>query len=390
MDELSFTDEEVCRELAKFGYYNVPPETVSAFKRELEDIIKEERSGNSSLSTITDISCNQTVANDEVLSRRTTDVVRPASHFDSGNFHNPISREVDYSTKYSHSSGQTSTDADVVSTNHTAELEFGLRNEPDHSHMRLNSRSSGNAADVIGLKSCLKKPVPLRGLENENRFHLGGVDARSDVDDVTSVTDDSASQASSTGTERRVIKRKVLRKQNGRIEIHNESISENDSDLSYLGGQMRNLNMNVLNDRPTSAPPRSHSSDSRHHLSHAACREHLNYNLPDGYQGLKALIRPMSCEPHMRNIKKADPVSRYQKYRQSWNACKAPGERTHHQLRWDIREQMLQQDQVVVKRPQPVHQPNSYVVPGDKKRKTLRWQIRNDLAQGIKPPSVFD
>lgn len=95
--------------------------------------------------------------------------------------------------------------------------------------MKLNSHSSGKATDAIALKSCLKKPVPPRGLENENRFRLGGVNARSDTDDVMSVSDDNASQASSTSTEHRVIKRKVLRKQNGRVEIHNESIAENDS-----------------------------------------------------------------------------------------------------------------------------------------------------------------
>ena len=62
-----------------------------------------------------------------------------------------------------------------------------------------------------------------------------------------------------------------------------------------------------------------------------------------------AVIRPMSCEPHMKNIKKSDPVQRYQKYRQSWDMCRAPGERSHNQLRWDIREQMLHHDQVVTK-----------------------------------------
>jgi len=43
-----------------------------------------------------------------------------------------------------------------------------------------------------------------------------------------------------------------------------------------------------------------------------------------------------------------------------------------------------------VKKPQRNYRANSYVIPSDKKRKTLRWQIRADLAQGVKPPSVFD
>ena len=57
----------------------------------------------------------------------------------------------------------------------------------------------------------------------------------------------------------------------------------------------------------------------------------------------------MSCEPHVQRIKKSDPVSRYQSYRHSWDACRAPGEKAHKHLRWGVREKMLYHDQVLDK-----------------------------------------
>ena len=57
----------------------------------------------------------------------------------------------------------------------------------------------------------------------------------------------------------------------------------------------------------------------------------------------------MLANPHTRNIRKCDPVSRYQQYSQCWNSQKAPGEKKHNSLRWHVREQMLYQDEVVQK-----------------------------------------
>ena len=57
----------------------------------------------------------------------------------------------------------------------------------------------------------------------------------------------------------------------------------------------------------------------------------------------------MTSNPHTRNIKKSDPVSRYQQYRQSWTAQRAPGEKSHKSLRWHVREHMLYHDEVVEK-----------------------------------------
>ena len=55
------------------------------------------------------------------------------------------------------------------------------------------------------------------------------------------------------------------------------------------------------------------------------------------------------AHPHTRNIKKSDPVARYQQFQQSWQVQKAPGEKNHKNLRWNVREQMLAQDIVYEK-----------------------------------------
>ncbi|ELT99499.1 hypothetical protein CAPTEDRAFT_222343 [Capitella teleta] len=114
------------------------------------------------------------------------------------------------------------------------------------------------------------------------------------------------------------------------------------------------------------------------------------YRLPEDYLGLKALIRPMSKEPHKQHIHKSDPVSQYQKYKNTWSNHRAPGDKAHKGLRWNVRENMLCQDRVVKKKQPTVYVPNQYTIPSDKKRKNLRWQIRNDLAQGQVPPSAFE
>ncbi len=57
----------------------------------------------------------------------------------------------------------------------------------------------------------------------------------------------------------------------------------------------------------------------------------------------------MTAHPHTKNIRKNDPVDRYQQYKQSWTAQRAPGEKTHKHLRWSVREHMLYHDEVVQK-----------------------------------------
>jgi len=36
-------------------------------------------------------------------------------------------------------------------------------------------------------------------------------------------------------------------------------------------------------------------------------------------------------------LKKSDPVSRYHQFKYEWQANKAPGEKSHKNLRWNVR-----------------------------------------------------
>lgn len=62
-----------------------------------------------------------------------------------------------------------------------------------------------------------------------------------------------------------------------------------------------------------------------------------------------------------------------------WNKQKGPGEKSHSDLRWSIREQMLEKH-VIVRRQPRVYRPNEYLIPTEKKRQDLRWVVRSALA----------
>ena len=62
-----------------------------------------------------------------------------------------------------------------------------------------------------------------------------------------------------------------------------------------------------------------------------------------------SVILRKSEHPHTKNIRKSDPVARYQEFRKSWDQQRAPGEKNHKNLRWNVREQMLAQDIVYEK-----------------------------------------
>jgi hypothetical protein len=48
-----------------------------------------------------------------------------------------------------------------------------------------------------------------------------------------------------------------------------------------------------------------------------------------------------------RSSIKANPVKKYQDYQKMWNRHKMPGEKKHSDLRWSIREQMLEKHVIV-------------------------------------------
>ena len=44
---------------------------------------------------------------------------------------------------------------------------------------------------------------------------------------------------------------------------------------------------------------------------------------------------------------KSNPVKKYQEYQKVWNRHRAPGEKKHSDLRWSVREQMLEKHVIV-------------------------------------------
>lgn len=58
-----------------------------------------------------------------------------------------------------------------------------------------------------------------------------------------------------------------------------------------------------------------------------------------------------SCSSQRSQSSRADPLKLYEQYRRVWRKHKAPGEKTHKDLRWSIREQMLEKHVIVKVRP---------------------------------------
>eukprot|EP00128_Syssomonas_multiformis_P009821 Colp12_sorted_trinity150504_noHs@9080 len=80
--------------------------------------------------------------------------------------------------------------------------------------------------------------------------------------------------------------------------------------------------------------------------------------------------------------RRSDPVSRYAQLQQAWKDQAPPGEKNRNDVRWKVRENMLQarmQNTTERKRHDYTHSANTYVVPTTKKRSALRWAVREAL-----------
>lgn len=198
------------------------------------------------------------------------------------------------------------------------------------------------------------------------------------------------------------IKRKVVRKRNGQAQVFDESITESESDISYLNDRLADLHIPLRGEKLVEEDTESETSTITRHLRSRRSSKSVfpsrwsdtgSSETSERYssQPLKSFIRPASAPVKWRHDKKTDPVTRHQMYAEHWKAIKAPGERNHKGLRWHIREQMLYKDDVVLPRQNPrVYVPNTYKVPTEKKRQALRWAVRNSLANREMPYSTFN
>lgn len=349
MEDVDFTDDEISKELADLGYDMIPAEQFRQFKKELFDLIRHERSVSSSSS--------------DASVRRAGETHSQRGHV----------------TQRGHKSA-------AVSCHDERLAQFTLNSNKENVNV-MNSQFTQRQQPVEHSDTADDVTPSATDRSEDGPTRYGDV-----------VLPDRRAATNVSGRPDNMMKRKTLRRcGDGQVSV-SESFTESetveDADVASLEQQLRHTALmnspvsGVSTRRPASAPPCvvRQPSVSHTHRSHTACRQPTTYNLPGDYSGPKSLIRPMSCEPHVQHIKKSDPVSRYQSYRHSWDACRAPGEKSHKRLRWGVREKMLYHDQ----KAQRCYRANSYMIPSDKKRKTLRWQIRMDLAQGVKPPSAFD
>ncbi|XP_071833722.1 centriolar and ciliogenesis-associated protein HYLS1-like [Apostichopus japonicus] len=199
-----------------------------------------------------------------------------------------------------------------------------------------------------------------------------------------------------------LIKRKVVRKRNGQAQIFDESITESESDISYLNDRLAELHLPLRGEKPQEEYAESEASTiTQTYQAKRRPKSASSSRWSDGgssqtserysNQPLKSFIRPSTAPVKWKHDRKTDPVTRHQMYAAHWKSKKAPGERNHKGLRWNIREQMLYRDDVVLPRQNPrVYVPNNYQVPTEKKRQALRWAVRNSLANREMPYSTFN
>lgn len=331
-----FTDEEIREELSKLGYSNVPADRFQEFKKDLRVLVQHERSKTSSQNT-------------SVSSHGHNDMLNGHNGFGAGH---PSRRD------------RFLLDDPPPQRYEAVQLEDRLQYQ-DHTFDKDNKSADSGGNPLI------KKPLPrdpiLSGPHYDLHVHNGTTTDSSRLEFPDNVSE--------TESEKRFVKRKVLRRKDDGSKVIDESITESEAgSLENIHERLRQLGIKDTDylscRRPKSAiePP--------YRLS------------PDDPRPASVILRPTN-HPHSKNLRKSDPVARYQQFRRSWSQQRVPGEKTHKNLRWNIREQMLSQDQVIERKPQRVYVANSYVVPTDKKRQNLRWQIRMDMAEGQMPPHGF-
>ncbi|XP_070577034.1 centriolar and ciliogenesis-associated protein HYLS1-like isoform X2 [Ptychodera flava] len=353
-EQLHFSEEDIKRQLAALGYYNVPDYRLKEFAKDLAKLVEHERSRTSSRSSF---------HSDSFVSASDAE---PYHYTHRVPLDNAAGRGQQRQLNYS-------------SSEHT---KYGKENEDQNTDRPELYEGKAAGSEVM------RKP------------EYSMYEAQQEQREVRSQGNSPVKSAVGNSPSKKIVrKRKVVRKIGGQSQVFDESITESEpDDVSSLEDQFRHLP--VRDDGDIASVTENESTDAIQEIysrrPHSA-RPDLYPHRPSGDEDSvfaphlpRSFIRPSSSHPHTKNLRKTDPVTRYQLYRQSWNTFKVPGEKNRKELRWAVREQMLQQDEVYQpKRDHRVYVPNSYVVPTDKKRQALRWEIRTELAHGQMPPSKF-
>ncbi|XP_067901427.1 centriolar and ciliogenesis-associated protein HYSL1 isoform X2 [Heterodontus francisci] len=375
MAGLDFTDQDVREQLDLLGYHNVPQHQLREFRKDLEELIRHERSKSQS-------------------SSKASDSVESHSSITSPNYVSQVKNRSIYQP--------------LAATQTTTQREFNSGKENQPSYRRpietfYSHPTEFHQCDAYSRYSVA--PNSFRCTSAPTRLILQNTpDQESNRSQVQSENSSTGSpETSSESTRKPIIRRKVLRKKNGQLHVYDEStISETDSDaVSELGqriSRFQTLSNEAESDTESeelSSTPDTGNLTRRPNSVQPFITRDLWSHRPAGSESYgyisnapKSFIRPLMDHPHTRNIKKNDPVAKYFEYKRNWETFKAPGEKDRKELRWGIREQMLYKNQLPLK-PQHIYVPNDYVVPTEKKRSALRWQIRHELASGAIPQKFF-
>ncbi|KAK7127946.1 hypothetical protein R3I93_020505 [Phoxinus phoxinus] len=362
MESLNYSEEEIQLQLAALGYGNVPKERLREFKRDLDQLIRHEKSKSHSSS--------------EWTSHSSSSKSPPALIKEKVQLNN-IGPSCNYVLLNTSSAGQ------------QREIFTSTFNEDDHRDTGMNHYYDSYSRNSVAHRPARPSTAPNR-LETEEGpseiFH--------------SVLD--GSETTSPDREHRahlkpVIKRKVLRKHQGRSHVCDESThSEDSGTVSELEERLDHMRIGASRVQYDSESEETGSysgrSSSVTEEPPSAFREYIrgmtrSHSESDIRPRPKSFIRPVFDHPHTRNLKKTDPVAKYLQYKQDWEMFKPPGEKSRKELHWAIREQLMYQPPPM--RPQKTFIPNNYVVPTEKKRSALRWEIRHDLAHGIIPTKIY-
>ncbi|XP_029207410.2 hydrolethalus syndrome protein 1-like [Acropora millepora] len=315
-----YTEEEIRKKLEELGYSNIPTDQLKQFQKDLKRLIEAEKA--------------------ELLAR--------------GHPSLSTSDSSDRTDSYFEGSKDESKRSTDESLSESDKYRYPLADAAPRQRTPFQVTKAGHE---------------IFGKENMQYYPSVGLSGRSES---ATTTESSPQEQSRPGS--RNMRRKVLRKRDGASRVFDESFASTDSvtDISELEQRILELplrdkekdNMDIISVESHGSTEPSDYRPWENHADRAL---------------LPSFIRPSTRHPHTRQVKKTDPVSRYHQFKGAWQANKAPGEKSHKNLRWNVRGKMLQCD--VFERPQRNYIPNNYVVPTDKKRQALRWEVRSHLAR---------
>ncbi|XP_078458638.1 centriolar and ciliogenesis-associated protein HYLS1 isoform X1 [Lampetra planeri] len=350
MEELSFSEEDIRSQLAALGYHNVSQGRLREFQQDLQQLIQHERS-------------------------------RSGSSSASVNGHNPSlpSRGA------------------ILPAHERAWLEPDSRRprvsrsevrDPYIRHTTHVPRGSSPTAGLSQLHAPRKPQLP--AYEGDPQIPATNHSSPEEPSFV-----DSRRPVSATEFRKPAIKRKVLRRHNGEVQVFDESTATESDAETTSEFEFRQPPISLESDSASQSEESERAGGAR------GRREFQTRPPPSRWTWRSAsedrasvqdhppsFIRPQMNHPHTRNLKKTDPVAKYLQYKQEWENFKPPGECNRKNLRWNIREHMLYKEEPLP-RPQRVFAPNTYVVPTEKKRSALRWEVRHDMARGNAPQSFY-